>query len=267
MRQILPQKNSFLKTQAFFHKTKYFFSKNKIQENIPQIYATWAKTKKDIKEVQKLRYKVFAKEMGAKIPGRIDKDIYDDFCEHLIIRDAFNGKVVGTYRVLTQENKRKIGRFYTESEFKLNKLITDNESVVELGRACVHKDYRNGAVIISLWSELGKFMKANNYEKMIGCSSISLLDGGQYASDVYNYLSIQNKINYNYGIEPKRSFDVLKYSKKQNVQLPSLLKGYIRIGAEVCGNPAYDENFRTADFFTLFDINKINEKYAKRFLK
>ena len=267
MSQILPQKNSFSKTQAFFYKTKYFFSKNKIQKNIPQIYASWAKTKKDIKELQKLRYKVFAKEMGAKIPGRIDKDIYDDFCEHLIIRDAFNGKVVGTYRVLTQENKRKIGRFYTESEFKLNKSISDNESVVELGRACVHKDYRNGAVIISLWSELGKFMKANHYEKMIGCSSISLLDGGQYASDVYNYLSKQNKINYNYGIEPKKSFDVLKYSKKQNVQLPSLLKGYMRIGAEVCGNPAYDENFRTADFFTLFDINKINEKYAKRFLK
>lgn len=267
MSSLAPRSNAFSKTKLILNKTKSLFLKNKVNQQIPQIYATWAKTKKDIKEIQKLRYKVFAKEMGAQISGRIDKDIYDEYCDHLMIKDAFSGKVVGTYRVLTHKKKTEIGSFYTESEFRISKSIIENKNVVELGRACVHKNYRNGAVIISLWAELGKYMKKNNYEKMIGCSSISLIDGGKYASDIFHYLVKNNKINHSYGIEPKKSFNAFKYSYNKDIQLPSLLKGYMRVGAEVCGHPALDENFKTADFFTLLDINNISKKYAKRFLK
>ncbi len=264
MREIFTYMHSFSKAHLFFNKTRSFFS----QKNLitPKFYAYWAKTNKDVNEAQKLRYEVFAKEMSANIPGRIDKDKFDEYCHHLMIKDSYTRKIVGTYRVLTSENKNKIGSFYTESEFFIDASLHDL-NVVELGRACVHKNYRNAGVIACLWSELGKFMIANNYQKIIGCSSISLLDGGEYASSVYNYLIRQNKINYNYNVKPKKPFNFSKKIIDEKVQLPPLFKGYLRLGAEICGQPAHDPYFKTADFFTIFNIKSINKKYEKRFLK
>ena len=106
---------------------------------------------------QRLRFDVFAGEMGARLetstntvhPGH-DIDMFDDFCEHLLVRDKANGQVVGTYRVLTPAQAKRIGTTYTDTEFDLTRLRSMRERMVELGRSCVHKDYRHGGVIMGL---------------------------------------------------------------------------------------------------------------------
>ena len=114
-----------------------------------------ARSEWDVIEAQRLRYRVFAEELGARLPTTvpgIDQDIYDPFCQHLVVRDDAEGCVVGTYRILSPENARRIGNYYSENEFDLTRLQLLRPRLVEIGRSCVHPDYRSGATIALLWS-------------------------------------------------------------------------------------------------------------------
>ena len=123
----------------------------------------------DIEEAQRLRYKVFAEEMGADIKSDngLDVDKYDEYCRHLIVRDEDSGRAVGCYRLLTEEGARALGGWYSESEFDLARIRHLLPHTVELGRACVHRDYRHGGTVMLLWSGLVKFMQAERLEYMI----------------------------------------------------------------------------------------------------
>jgi putative hemolysin len=129
-----------------------------------------ASTPEEVREVQRLRYKVFIEAMGlstlANTEG-LDRDEYDDYCDHLIVRDTKTLKVVGTYRVLSPSAARKIGKYYSESEFDLGRLDNLRGSIAEAGRACIHPDYRSGGVIMMLWAGLAAFMKRENCEYLI----------------------------------------------------------------------------------------------------
>ena len=145
----------------------------------------------EIAEVQRLRFKVFADEMGARLPNPdegLDRDVFDAFCEHLLVREARDGRVVGAYRLLPPEAARRIGRFYAESEFDLARLDHLRDSTVEAGRSCVHREHRNGTVIMLLWSGITRFMKRYGYQSLIGCVSVSLRDGGHNAANLYRSL-------------------------------------------------------------------------------
>src|SRR5690606_21754078 len=130
----------------------------------------------EILEAQKLRYRVFADEMGARLATRtpgVDRDIYDPFCEHLIVRDEAAGRIVGTYRILSPAAARKVGGYYSENEFDLTRLQHLRGRMVEIGRSCIDADYRSGAVIALLWSGLARYMQENGYDHLIGCASVS----------------------------------------------------------------------------------------------
>ena len=133
------------------------------QRNYHQHYSVGlALTEREIEEAQRLRYRVFADELGARIHARtpgVDADFYDPHCEHLIVRDEQMGKVVGTYRILTPQAAHKVGSYYTENEFDLTRLQHLRSGMVEVGRSCIHPDYRNGAVIALLWGKLAEFME------------------------------------------------------------------------------------------------------------
>ena len=111
------------------------------------IAVSWARTSDDVRQAQRLRFNVFATEMGARLdttsPGH-DVDIFDDYCEHLLVRDVATGAVVGTYRVLTPTQAARVGSTYSDTEFDLVRLRAVRDQMVELGRSCVHPDYRNG---------------------------------------------------------------------------------------------------------------------------
>ena len=236
-----------------------------------KLYLAFAQSQDDIKEAQRLRYRVFAEEMGARLKGGesgLDQDIYDPFCEHLLVRDGDTGEVVGTYRILTPDQAKKIGGFYSAGEFDLTRLLHLSERMVEVGRSCVHPDYRNGAAISLLWSGLAKYMLTRGYEYLMGCASVSMADGGHAAASLYNHLKVDNLSPIEWRVFPRFALplDKLNGGSSEPAPLPPLLKGYLHAGAYICGDPAWDPDFNTADFLVLLPMSKVNRRYARHFL-
>ncbi|MGC9129206.1 MAG: GNAT family N-acetyltransferase, partial [Acidithiobacillus sp.] len=112
-----------------------------------------ARHQDEVEAAQRLRYRVFSAEYGAQLSGApgLDQDEYDPFCEHLIVEDEQCQEVVGTYRLFLPEQVHRVGRYYAQTEFDLSRLMALNVRILELGRSCVHPDYRQGAVITLLW--------------------------------------------------------------------------------------------------------------------
>lgn len=233
------------------------------------ISISWARHQDEVREAQRLRYKVFAEEMGATLKPSsegLDIDIFDDFCEHLIIRDTESLKVIGTYRVLPPHQAKQMGCFYSDSEFDLTRLRHLRHKMVEVGRSCVHRDYRSGGVIMALWSGLGQYMKKNDYEIMLGCASVPMGDGGHYAASLSTKLNASHLTDIEYRVFPRLALPVEELNNQLDVEPPALIKGYLRLGAKVCGNPAWDPDFNTADFLTMLRMEDIHPRYAKHFL-
>ena len=234
------------------------------------ISVTWARHQDEVKEAQRLRYKVFAEEMGARLKPSaegLDVDIFDNFCEHLLVRDNETLKVIGTYRALPPHQAKQMGCLYSDSEFDLTRLRHLRHKMVEVGRSCVHRDYRSGGVIMALWSGLGQYMKKNNYEVMLGCASVQMGDGGHYAASLAKMLiTEQHLTDIEYRVFPRLALPVEELNSSLEVEPPALIKGYLRLGAKICGNPAWDPDFNTADFLTMLRLDDIHPRYAKHFL-
>jgi putative hemolysin len=235
----------------------------------PAFQITWASNADEIKEAQRLRYKVFAQEMGAQLAPNaedLDVDEFDAFCDHLLIRDQQSLEVVGTYRVLPPHKAQEIGRLYSDSEFDLTRLNHLRPKMVELGRSCVHADYRSGAVIMALWSGLAQYMQKHGYEIMLGCASIPMGDGGHFAASLYNSLSNDQMAPVENHAFPKLPLPLDKLNGGLEVEPPPLIKGYLKLGAKICSAPAWDPDFNTADLLTMMRLSDINPRYAKHFL-
>lgn len=235
----------------------------------PAFQIIWASTPGEIKEAQRLRYKVFAEEMGANLPRNadgLDVDEFDIYCDHLLIRDQDSLKVVGTYRVLPPHKAQEIGRLYSDSEFDLSRIDHLRPKLVELGRSCVHQDYRSGAVIMALWSGLAQYMQKHGYEIMLGCASIPMADGGHFAASLYNSLGNDQMAPTEFHAFPRLPLPLDKLNGGLDVQPPPLIKGYLKLGAKICSAPAWDPDFNTADLLTMLRLSEINPRYAKHFL-
>jgi putative hemolysin len=233
----------------------------------PSLAVGFARTPSDILEAQRLRYRVFAGEMGANLPSRtpgVDHDIYDPYCEHLVVRDTQSAEIVGTYRILSPENARQIG-YYSENEFDLTRLQHLRPRLVEIGRSCVHPDYRTGATIGMLWSGLAQFMTERGYDYLMGCASISMGDGGHAAASLYNRLS-QHMGPAEYRVFPRCPLPLAALQNDLPAETPPLIKGYLRAGAWICGEPAWDPDFNTADLPILMPMAKVSNRYAKHYL-
>lgn len=235
----------------------------------PAFQIIWASTPGEIKEAQRLRYKVFAEELGANLPRNadgLDVDEFDIYCDHLLIRDQDSLKVVGTYRVLPPHKAQEIGRLYSDSEFDLSRIDHLRPKLVELGRSCVHQDYRSGAVIMALWSGLAQYMQKHGYEIMLGCASIPMADGGHFAASLYNSLGNDQMAPTEFHAFPRLPLPLDKLNGGLDVQPPPLIKGYLKLGAKICSAPAWDPDFNTADLLTMLRLSEINPRYAKHFL-
>ena len=230
---------------------------------------SWARHQDEVEEAQRLRYKVFAEEMGAVLPqakNGLDQDLFDAWCDHLIVRDEETLRVVGTYRVLTPHQARKLGSLYSESEFDLTRLTHLRPKMIELGRSCVHQDYRSGSVIMALWSGLGRYMVQGGYESMLGCASVSMADGGHFAASLHHQFSQKHLAPIEYRAFPRLALPVENLNQSLAVEPPPLVKGYLRLGAKICGAPAWDADFNTADFLTLMRLSELHPRYARHFL-
>lgn len=227
-----------------------------------------ASTEEEVKEVQRLRYKVFIEAMGltalANAEG-LDRDEFDEHCDHLIVRDTKTLKVVGTYRILGPNAARQLGRFYSETEFDLSRLHNIRDSIAEAGRACIHPDYRSGAVIMMLWAGLAAFMRRERCTYLIGCASISLTDGGHNAAAIYRNFKEEDFAPLEYRVKPHLAFPFEDMDHGHIARIPPLLKGYIRAGGWVCGEPAWDPDFHSADLFLMLPLANLDNRYAKHY--
>lgn len=223
----------------------------------------------EIVEAQKLRYRVFADEMGARLSTRtpgVNRDIYDPFCEHLIVRDEDAGRIVGTYRILSPAAARKVGGYYSENEFDLTRLQHLRPRLVEIGRSCIDAEYRNGAVIALLWGGLARYMQENGYGYLVGCASVSMADGGHAAASLYNRLRDKHLAPTEYHVFPRCPLPLAALRADLAAEPPPLIKGYLRAGAWICGAPAWDPDFNTADLPILMPMSKVNDRYARHFI-
>src|SRR5471030_2540839 len=233
-----------------------------------KLVLSMASTPEELREVQRLRYKVFIETMGLSSLVRedgLDSDEFDEHCDHLIVRDSSTLRVVGTYRLLSAARARKLGRVYSEGEFDLGRLNNLRGRMVEAGRACIHPDYRGGSVIMLLWSGLAEYMRRENCDYLAGCASISLADGGHNAVAVYQSLIGAHLAPSEYRVTPHLPFPFSKLEAAQKPQVPPLLKGYVRSGAWICGEPAWDPDFESADLFLLLPLANLDGRYARHY--
>lgn len=220
-----------------------------------------------VREAQHLRYKVFSEEMGAHVGNKndeIDEDIYDAFCDHLIIRDQASSRVVGTYRILPPHAAKHLG-FYADTEFFTTRLNPLKPNLVEFGRSCVHPDFRTGPVIMQLWAALAQYMISNGYDTVIGCASVGMRDGGHQAASLFNRLKNDYMAPAEYQVFPRNPLPLARLCNTLEVEAPALINGYLRLGATICGDPGWDPDFNTADFFMMLSLPRMSRRYARHF--
>lgn len=236
----------------------------------------WARTPADIRAAQRLRHTVFADEMGARLqvptgtPPGLDADLFDPHCEHLLVRPqgtaGVQGPVIGTYRLLTPAAARRVGALYSDGEFDLTRLRPLRPTLAELGRSCVHPDWRTGGAILALWGALAEFMHRNRLQAMIGCASISMRDGGHVAASLWERLRRTHLAPIELQVTPRLALPVDDLRRDLDVEPPPLIKGYLRCGAKVLGPPAWDPDFNTADLPLLLRLSDLPARYRRHFL-
>jgi len=236
------------------------------------IQVSWAQHQDEVREAQRLRYAVFATEMGARLPQTLpghDIDLFDDYCEHLLVRDTASHQVIGTYRVLTPAQAKRAGSTYSDTEFDLTRLRGIRQRMVELGRSCVHAEHRHGGVIMALWGALFEFMDRNQLDTMIGCASIPMLHNGVVTGDaaasIWHQLRQTHLADIQYHVRPRLPLPVEELDHGLTMDPPALIKGYLRLGAKVLGAPAWDPDFNTADLPMMMRTADLPARYRKHF--
>lgn len=230
-----------------------------------------AHSRQEVREAQRLRYKVFVEEMGAHLKNSTDGhdcDLFDAHCEHLIVRDTATGQVVGTYRILGPASAHRIGGYYAEDEFDLTRLNHLREQIVEIGRSCVHMNYRSGGTIALLWAGLFRYMQTRGYQYIIGCASVGMSDGGRNAVAIYRRLAASSLSPVEYRTFPRCELPLDAYTDATvEAKLPPLIRGYLKVGAYVCSTPAWDPDFNTADLLMMLPMARIDPRYPRHFLR
>lgn len=219
-------------------------------------------------EAQALRFEVFSQAFAARLQGAehgLDSDAYDPHCQHIGVRDLASGQLVATTRLLDHRAASSLGRFYSEEEFSLHGLRELQGPILELGRTCVHPAYRNGGTIAVLWGELAEALNEGGYRYLMGCASISMQDGGLQAHAVMQRLRERYLCTEHLRAEPKKPLPCLAVPGNVIAELPPLLKAYMRLGAKICGEPCWDEDFQVADVFILLKRDDLCPRYARHF--
>jgi len=229
-----------------------------------------ASAEADLIAAFRLRFLVFNLELNeglecAYANGQ-DTDEFDGICDHLIVEHASTGKIVGTYRLQTGEMASVNAGFYSEREFDFSPYKELGNSVIELGRACVHRDHRSSEVLYLLWRGIARYAIHHRGRYLIGCSSLTSQDPA-HGTAVYEAMR-QQWAEPHLRTRPRPAFAMpLMSADDASDKIPKLLHAYLAVGAKICGPPAIDREFRTIDFLTLLDLEALHPRVYARFMK
>src|SRR6266566_1154810 len=233
-------------------------------------HARLASSEADRRTAFRLRFLVFNLElhegMEAAYATGQDSDEFDAICDHLIVEHAGTGKIVGTYRLQTGAMASANPGFYSEREFDFSPYKRLGNSVIELGRACVHGAHRSSEVLSLLWRGIAQYAIKHGGRYLIGCSSLTSQDPA-HGTAVYGAMR-EHLVDPQLRTTPQPAFAMpLRSKENASDKVPKLLRAYLEVGAKICGPPAIDREFKTIDFLTLMDLEALHPRVRARFLK
>ncbi len=228
----------------------------------------------------KLRYDIFANEMGANLPfdldslnqdglnqGGLDQDRFDAHSQHLAVFDNNTNEIVATTRLLSTADSQHTNGFYSETEFDLSNIITKPFQFTEVGRTCIHPDYRCSSALPMLWQGIARYIVENKIDYLFGCASIPFSNGDKYLRSVMHHLRARHFSSPEFRVHPHIPVRLEEMTPHaDDAILPTLLKAYLRQGAVICGEPYWDAAFGVADVFVLLNCKQITDKYLNHFI-
>ena len=275
LRQVprVQESNTFSLTTPFEYP---FYVQNAPTEEIVEdrYVVRFAHSSEEIDAALSLRFKVFNLELNEGLDASFiterDEDEFDLTCHHLIVIERETNEVVGTYRLRTFEMARNVDGFYSSSEFQLENLPLEVlKKSLEIGRACIARDHRNTRVLSLLWKGLAMYILKTKKRYLFGCCSLSSQECAE-GLRVSHQLKQKGYFHETFLIAPRaecacKAEDVPLENLENDIELPKLFGTYLRIGAKICGEPVIDRQFKTIDFFVVFDVTTIAERYYKMF--
>jgi putative hemolysin len=229
-----------------------------------------------IEAAQRLRYDVFSSEPGFALTGQdagLDVDRFDEHCDHLLVREENSGELVGCYRMLPPRGAAAAGGLYTATEFDITALDSLRPALVEMGRAVVHNDHRNGAVVLLMWAGILAYLDRCDYDYVTGCVSVPVASEGEppgtQIRGVRDFVLRRHPAPADYRVHPHRPVMIDGRSLDEIAPparpvIPPLMRGYLRLGARICGEPAHDADFGVGDFPALLDKRQADTRYLRR---
>ena len=238
-----------------------------------------AENHEEVEKAQRLRYEVFNLEQGRGLETAekygIDFDEFDEYCLHLLVMDKKSDRAIGTYRAHLGCVANSAKGFYSSREYQIKGLYKIADKCIELGRSCVSPEYRTGAVVGLLWSAISELLTRADLLYMLGCVSLEERDP-KIGWALYEYFKKNKMVCRSFSVSPRPGFKLQKppllelrrtladkIALKKNI--PPIFKGYLRLGGQICGEPALDREFGTIDFFIFVDVTKVPERYVRHF--
>ena len=231
-----------------------------------------AETQDELRAAQALRYEVFVKELGADGPlvdhdAGLEMDRFDPFFDHMIVVETATDKVVGVYRLLSEEAAMRAGQFYSEDEYDLTPLRQTGLKMLELGRSCLHRDYRSGLAMVELWSGLARYVTENHMDILFGVASFHGTDPTQLAQplSLLHHLHLApDDLRLRAQPHHFQTMDLMPADQIDRraalVQIPSLIKAYLRLGGFVGEGAFIDHSFNTTDVCLILDTNRMSDR-------
>jgi putative hemolysin len=229
-----------------------------------------------IEAAQRLRYDVFCSTPGFALPAAVDGvdiDRFDEFCDHLLVRDDDTGELVGCYRMLPPTGAVAAGGLYTATEFDVRAFDSLRPSLVEMGRAVVREGHRNGGVVLLMWAGILAYLDRCGYDYVTGCVSVPTETDGEVQGSalrgVRDFVLSRHAAPHEHRVSPYRPVRVNGRAlddipPPSRPLVPPLMRGYLRLGAQVCGEPAHDPDFGVGDFCVLLAKRNADTRYLKR---
>lgn len=244
-----------------------------MQHRAPEFSVKIAGTEAELRAAQALRYEVFVRELGGggamvDHAAGLEQDRFDPFFDHMLVTDTTTGTVAGVYRLLRDDQAAKAGQFYSEDEYDLSVLKSSGRRLLELGRSCLHPDYRGGMAMFHLWSGLADYVEAHGIEVLFGVASFHGTDPQQLANPLsmlhHGHLAppelrVRSKSFQPMDLVAKDDLD----RKRAMLETPALIKAYLRLGGFVGEGACIDHAFNTTDVCLILDTARMNDRQRR----